>query len=299
MGGAFDNSEQTVSAMKVGKNLGVDARVAKRLLSFNTTSAVAGRLADARVPGPLLKAAIKAYARAFDVDMEEAARGVDEYATFGDFFARELKPGSRVVNRTGKVLVSPCDGTIHNFGTISGGCLDQVKGRCYSAADLLEDEVAARSFEGGTYCTIYLSPSNYHRVHSPVDGTIERCRRIPGALFSVQPFFTDHLWNLFSTNERIPIYFRTKHGPVCVVMVAATVVGRCTLTFADIETNRATDGQLDRALDPPLQVRRGDEVGAFKIGSTVVLLTTSAYKPRMLVEKMPVRMGSALLELTS
>jgi phosphatidylserine decarboxylase len=276
---------------------GVDAKRAGKILGFNTTSRLAGKLADARLPAPFLRAAIKAYSKAFGVDLDEAARGLAEFPTFGDFFARELRPGQRVVNESPDVLVSPCDGTVHNFGTITGGRLEQVKGREYTVAELLGDEAAAAGYEGGTYCTIYLSPSNYHRVHSPVDGRIAGCRRIAGALYSVQPFFTRHLWNLFAANERIPIHLQTEHGPVCVVMVGATIVGRCVVNFADVDTNRPGGSEAPVTFDPPLAVSRGDELGAFKIGSTVVLLTTPAYAPRMLVERMPVQMGAALMEL--
>jgi phosphatidylserine decarboxylase len=274
----------------------LDARKMRRIISFNTTSRLAGMAADAHLPAPLLKAVIAAYAKAFRVNLDEAQRALEEYATMGDFFTRELKPGLRPIAGGEGLLTSPADGTVHNFGPVHNGCIPQVKGQDYSLVNLLQDEEMARQFEGGTYSTIYLSPKDYHRVHSPLAGKIVSCRYIPGALYSVSPIVVNNLANVFTTNERIPIYLKTPHGMVAVVMVGATIVGRVKLSFCDLTTNRANAPEESRTFDPPLRIEKGGELGAFQLGSTVVLLMQGHWEPYQLAEKMPIKMGMPVFE---
>ena len=284
--------------MKKKTPAGLDARKAARILTFNKPSALAGRLADMRLPRPVLRTLISAYSSWFGVDLSESRQQEGEFNTFGDFFARHLKAGQRPLNTSPRILTSPSDGTLHNFGSVdANGCIPQVKGHDYSVAELLQDEGRAADFLSGTYATIYLSPSNYHRVHAPASGTISYCRHIPGALYSVNRFFVSRMKNLFVTNERIPIYLDTEYGKVCVVMVGATIVGRVKLTFCDLETNRDGAGSVETGFSPPFTVEKGDDLGAFHLGSTVVLLTERTWKAHMLAEGMPIRMGAPLLAL--
>ncbi len=274
----------------------LDARKVRRIVSFNATSRLAGMAADAPLPAPLLKAVITAYAKAFRVNLDEAQRSIEDFATMGDFFTRELKPGLRPVAGGEKLLASPADGKVHNFGPVRNGCIPQVKGQDYSLVNLLQDEEKAKQFEGGTYSTIYLSPKDYHRVHSPLPGKIVSCRYIPGALYSVSPFVVNNLANVFTTNERIPIYLDTPHGLMAVVMVGATIVGRVKLSFCDLTTNRANAPEESRVFDPPLEIEKGGELGAFQLGSTVVLLMQGKWEPYQLAEQMPIRMGAPIFE---
>mgnify|MGYP002641970959 CR=1 FL=1 len=269
----------------------LDAQKLRRIVSFNATSRLAGAAADTCLPAPFLKAVITAYAKAFRVNMEESMRSVEEFSSMGDFFTRELKPGLRPIASGEKLLTSPADGTIHNFGPIREGCIPQVKGQDYSVANLLQDEEMAQRFSGGTYSTIYLSPKDYHRVHSPAAGKVVSCRYIPGALYSVSPIVVNNLANVFTTNERIPIYLDTPHGLIAIVMVGATIVGRVRLSFCDLTTNRANASEEARTFDPPLNVTKGAELGAFQLGSTVVLLMQGNWEPHGLAEEMPIRMG--------
>lgn len=269
----------------------LDASKLRRIVSFNKTSRLAGAAADTCLPAPLLKAVITTYAKAFGVNMEESLRTVEEFSSMGDFFTRELKPGRRPIAAAKNLLASPADGTIHNFGPISNGCIPQVKGQDYSVTNLLQDEAMAAQFDGGTYSTIYLSPKDYHRVHSPAAGKVLSCRYIPGALYSVSPFVVNNLANVFTTNERIPIYLDTPHGLIAVVMVGATIVGRVRLSFCDLSTNRPHAPEEDRTFDPPLTINKGAELGAFQLGSTVVLLMQGNWEPHGLAEEMPIRMG--------
>lgn len=270
-----------------------DARNVSRICSFNRLSALAGRVADSRLPRPVLSAAIKAYSSVFSVDMSESIRKEGEFETFADFFVRKLKPGSRPIARDPRGMVSPADGALHNYGAVTNGRIPQVKGVNYGIAELLGDLQAAQPYLDGTFATIYLSPSNYHRVHAPVAGEITGCRYIPGALYSVAPVSVNNLRNVFVTNERIAIHFSTRLGRVCAVMVGATIVGRVTLTFAGLSTNQG-DPEQEITLPEPLKVKKGDEIGAFHLGSTVVLLMEGQWKPRLLTEGMPLRMGSAI-----
>lgn len=270
-----------------------DAAKARRICSFNTTSEVAGRLADLPLPSPILKAAIAAYSRVFGVNLAESERTPGEFASFGDFFTRELKDGSRSVAPMPDGLVCPADGTLHNFGPVRDSLIPQVKGNDYAIADLIGETEAARRLANGTYATIYLSPANYHRVHSPAKGRITHCRYLPGALFSVQPLFVNFLRNVFVTNERIPIFIETRQGLVCLVMVAATIVGNITLGFSSLTTNRRAP-QATETYEKPFAVDAGAELGMFRIGSTVVLLMEGDWQPYMLAEGMPVRMGAPL-----
>ena len=232
----------------------LDAQKLRRIVSFNATSRLAGAAADTCLPAPFLKAVITAYAKAFRVNMEESMRSVEEFSSMGDFFTRELKPGLRPIASGEKLLTSPADGTIHNFGPIREGCIPQVKGQDYSVANLLQDEEMAQRFSGGTYSTIYLSPKDYHRVHSPAAGKVVSCRYIPGALYSVSPIVVNNLANVFTTN-------------------------------------RANASEEARTFDPPLNVTKGAELGAFQLGSTVVLLMQGNWEPHGLAEEMPIRMG--------
>ena len=272
----------------------VDARKARRVCSFNATSALFGRFADLRLPSPLLKTMIKAYCRYYQVDLDECKFGPDGFSNFGDFFVRELKPGVRPVAAAADLLASPADGVLHNYGPIEAGRIPQVKGHDYAVGELLADDDMASRFSGGTYATIYLSPRDYHRVHSPVEGRIVAARHIPGALYSVAPFFVNNFHNLFVTNERIPIYIETEHGLVCVVMVGATVVGKVTLNFSHLTTNHRANGGEQSRFDPAIPISKGGELGSFRIGSTVVMLMEGGWTPRMLAESLPVRMGVPL-----
>ncbi len=279
--------------MRLPSFIQLDARHLAKVVDFSTTSSVAGRIATLKLPTPVLKQMIEAYVKLFHVDMSEAARSVEEYHSFGDFFARELKPGARPVDPRENVLVSPADGLLHNCGDVCAGTIEQIKGKDYPVALLLEDAKLAAQFERGSFATIYLSPANYHRVHSPLSGSVMSARYMPGALYSVQPFVTAMLDNLFLANERIAIHMETPLGRVCVVMVAATIVGRVVLTFSSLETNGPTRLQKVDTLTRPFNVTKGGELGAFHIGSTVVMLMEQPFDS-LVQPGNPVRMGQAL-----
>jgi phosphatidylserine decarboxylase len=248
-------------------------RLFVRAVSPPRLSRVTARLADWHAPGPLLRALMRAYIRAYRVDMSEVAEPLASFQSFNAFFTRRLRAGARTISTEPDTVVSPSDSRLASIGALpEDGLLEQIKGRTYTLSDLLGSARDATVFARGVHATLYLSPSMYHRVHCPVDGVIRSWRYLPGRLFPVNTMAVRQVDRLFAVNERVYIHIDTKEfGPVAVVMVGATNVGRISLGFAPLVTN---EGQPAGEVTPlaPIPVARGDELGAFNLGSTVVLL---------------------------
>jgi phosphatidylserine decarboxylase len=248
-------------------------RLAATAVSFPVLSRLTGRLSDLRLPPAVLAPAIRAYVRAFGADLSEAAEPPEAYASFNAFFTRRLREGARPVAGGEGVVVSPSDSRLSTVGPIPpAGRLEQVKGSSYSIEALVGSPEDAEPFREGVHATLYLSPAMYHRVHSPVDGLVRAWRYVPGRLFPVNGAGVRSIPGLFTRNERVALFVETEaHGPVVVVLVGAANVGRISLAFADLVTNR---GRAAGRVVPaePVAVRRGDEIGVFNLGSTVVLL---------------------------
>ena len=248
-------------------------RFAVAAVSSPLLSRITGRLSDLRLPRSLLVPAIRAYARAYGVDLEEAALPPSAYPTFGAFFTRRLREGARPIDPASGVLVSPSDSRLSAIGRVpDDGRLEQVKGQSYGIDALLGSEDDAARFRAGHHATLYLSPAMYHRVHSPVDGEVVAWRYVPGRLFPVNAAGVRSVPGLFTRNERVVVLLETAaHGPVAIVLVGAANVGRISLAFADLVTNRGHAPGVFRPT-PAIPIRRGDEIGTFNLGSTVVLL---------------------------
>jgi phosphatidylserine decarboxylase len=248
-------------------------RLAVAAVSWPPLSRVAGRLSDLRLPPPVLRPLLRLYVRAFGVDVAEAAEPLGSFPSFNAFFTRRLREGARPVATGPGVVVSPSDSRLSAIGPLSAdGRLEQVKGSTYSVEALLGSAEDAAVFRQGAHATLYLSPAMYHRVHAPVDGRIRGWRYVPGRLFPVNGAGVRSVPGLFTRNERVVILLDTEaHGPAAVVLVGAANVGRISLAFADLVTNRRRPAE--HVVPPqPVAVRRGDELGAFNLGSTVVLL---------------------------
>ena len=243
------------------------------VFSSPVLSRATGRLSDLRLPPALLVRLIRTYSRVFGVDLEECARGPEDYRCFNEFFTRALAPDRRPVACEAGTVVSPCDARVSVIGTVpADGRLEQIKGLTYSTEALLGSATEAAPFGRGAYTTLYLSPAMYHRVHSPVDGSILAWRYVAGRLFPVNGPGVRSIPGLFTRNERVCLFYETEaHGRVAVVLVGAANVGRISLSFAELVTNR---GARAERVEPrePVAVSRGDEIGAFNLGSTVVLL---------------------------
>jgi phosphatidylserine decarboxylase len=240
-----------------------------------------GALADAPLPPSMRPRILGTFARALGIDVTEAARPLEDYTSINEFFVRELRAGARPFPGDPQTLACPVDGIAGQHGRIREGKLLQAKGRWYSGAELLDDAVEAQRFNDGAFLTLYLSPRHYHRIHAPCDGVIPLARHVPGALLPVNNPSVSHVADLFVRNERLLCYIDGPLGRVAVVAVGAYNVGRISAAFdrawADGRsspsiTNLRGAARTSRVYDPPKLIRQGDEIMAFHLGSTVVLM---------------------------
>jgi phosphatidylserine decarboxylase len=230
-------------------------------------SRAVGRLCDQPLHPVLSRLVTRAYCHAYRVDLEEAAIPNGHYPSFDAFFTRTLKPGMRRVSSD--ALVSPSDGELSSVGRIDGAGRIFVKGQPYDVGELIGDPRDAGRYTGGDFAVVYLAPRDYHRVHAPVDGTISLVRALGADLYPVNAIGERHVSQLFVRNQRAAIVIDTEGlGRVTAVMVGAVIVGRITVT--GIPEPDVPPGV--HTINPPLRVRKGDEIGIFHLGSTVVLL---------------------------
>ena len=242
------------------------------------------------------------FIRRYGVNMAEAANpDPASYPTFNAFFTRKLKAGVRPL--ADSAWVCPVDGAISQLGRIRADQIFQAKGHQYSTRALLggDAELAAR-FHDGDFATIYLSPKDYHRIHMPCDGRLTRMIYVPGDLFSVNPATARGVPGLFARNERVVCVFDTPHGPFVNVLVGATIVGSmATVWHGVVNPPRSADIREWRYDDTPIELKKGDEMGRFLLGSTVVMLWpqdtlhfAAAWEPAR-----PVRMGEPMASLSN
>ncbi|WFE72330.1 archaetidylserine decarboxylase [Halomonas sp. M1] len=237
-------------------------------LPHHALSRLTGRFAQCDNPwvkDPLIKAFIKR----FKVDMSQALEpDPTAYATFNDFFTRALKADARPL---GEGLLSPADGTLSQYGHLTAGQLVQAKGHTFSAQTLLGgDSALAEEFMGGSFATVYLSPSDYHRVHMPVTGTLREMIYVPGRLFSVNQATANYVPGLFARNERLVCIFDTENGPMAMVLVGAMIVAAIETVWSGQVTPLSGHPQRMQ-FGQPIVLERGAEMGRFKLGSTVVM----------------------------
>ncbi|MCE0722031.1 MULTISPECIES: archaetidylserine decarboxylase [Legionella] len=244
---------------------------------------------------------IQRFISKYQVNMSEALiEDHTAYSCFNDFFIRQLKPGCRPLADAD--IISPVDGCVSEIGSIEQGQLIQAKGRYYSVADLLAcNNNVASQFINGHFVTLYLSPKDYHRVHMPMDAKITSMTYIPGALFSVQPSTVRIVPRLFARNERLIIFFSTETGPMVMVMVGATIVGAIgTSWHGDIKRSKTrVDFEYNQDKEQRVMAQ-GDEMGYFKLGSTVVLLFANdmqVHWNEALRAGSAIRLGEALGEI--
>ncbi|ARB92796.1 archaetidylserine decarboxylase [Legionella longbeachae] len=245
-------------------------KLSQYIIPKHSLTLLAGYLADVKnikVKDYLIQRFIHEY----QVNMSEALiENPEAYQCFNDFFIRRLKPGCRPLAQAG--VISPVDGCVSEIGSIEEDRLIQAKGHYYTVSELLacNKEIASR-FINGRFATLYLSPKDYHRVHMPIDAEITSMTYIPGALFSVQPSTVQVVPKLFARNERLAIFFSTPVGPMAIVMVGATIVGAIgTSWHGDIKRSKnRVDFEYPQANK---KMAQGDEMGYFKLGSTVVVL---------------------------
>ena len=229
------------------------------------------------IPAPLRTLMLSRFARIYGIDVTEAEKPISEYAGFDEFFTRKLRPGARPIDDLPGRVISPADGTIVECGLATAGKLIQAKGSQFDLAGLLDDAPAAQRLEGGAYLITYLSPKDYHRVHSPVGGRVVGWRHVPGTLFSVGAASIRREPELFVRNERfITLIEMDGGGLVAVVMVAAVGVGHVTVSYdPEVATHRPEFFRAalrHRQYDEPKPIRRGEELGIFHLGSTTIVV---------------------------
>ncbi|GAB6933121.1 archaetidylserine decarboxylase [Calditerricola satsumensis] len=231
------------------------------------------RLAGYLAASPMSRVLIPRFARTYGVNVDEAERPLEAYESLADFFTRRLKPGARPVAPGKDVVVSPVDGRVSQAGSIAEGTLLQAKGVTYRVRELLGSAEKAAAYEGGAFVTLYLSPRDYHRIHMPVSGWITEYCYVPGTLFPVNPFGVRCVDGLFAKNERLITYIRTDWGEVAVVKVGATMVGSVCVTYDETVRTNVRRGKLTcRVLEVPHYAEKGEELGYFTFGSTVIVL---------------------------
>ena len=243
---------------------------------------------------------IKAFAKKYNVDMNEAKKeNFSDYESFNQFFIRELKDDARKINENPTALCLPADGRVSQIGHIDDERLLQAKGHFFSLSDLLAgDEELVNTFKNGEFATIYLSPRDYHRVHMPCDATLRKMIYVPGDLFSVNPFLAEHVPNLFARNERVICVFDTAFGPMVQILVGATITASMSTVWAGV-INPPRTGEVKVWTyqgDNAIKLTKGQEMGAFQLGSTVINLfpANSVTLVEHLEVDVPVRMGEIL-----
>ena len=246
---------------------------ALRALPRHGLSRLAGWFAGLRWPGPLQRWQIRVFGRAVGVDFSEVRRPLTEFRSLQEFFTRELREGARPLDASDSCLVAPCDGAWGASGEIRSGTLFQLKGRPYSLADLLNDDDTPSGFEGGSFATFYLAPRDYHRFHSPCALRVTRARYVPGSLWPVNSIGLNAIDGLFAQNERLCIFAGAGGGELALVAVGATLVGKVRVRFDELTTHARAPRPVEHSYGGAgAFFAKGEELGRFEFGSTLVLL---------------------------
>lgn len=250
-----------------------DLFVHRHLLPKRAITEFGSHIANMR-GGAITTGIIRWFVGKYGVNMAEAANpDITSYPSFNEFFTRALKPGARPLAEAD--LICPVDGAISQFGAIDGDRIFQAKGHDYTTTALVGgDQQLAAQFEGGSFATIYLSPRDYHRIHMPAAGRLLRMIYVPGALFSVNPATARGVPGLFARNERVVCVFEGEQGPFVLVLVGATIVGSMATVWHGVVNPPRTKNIREWRYDAqaPVQLGKGDEMGRFLLGSTVVML---------------------------
>ena len=244
------------------------------LLPKHLLSRLLGKLASAKAGG-LTTFVIEAFIRKYQVNMAEAQHSDPKYyKTFNDFFTRALEEGARPMLADSHQLAMPVDGKVSQVGQITQGRIFQAKGHDFSARELLGGfDIDVAPFDEGSFANIYLAPKDYHRIHMPMAGKLEKMLFVPGDLFSVNPLTAENIPNLFARNERVVAIFSTEHGPFAMVLVGATVVASIETVWAGtIAPNHGKQVQVWDYSTQNITLEKGEEMGRFKLGSTIVAL---------------------------
>lgn len=267
------------------------------ILPKNRIARFMGMSARIRFPRILHKALIKWYVWKYNVNLAESAGKIEDFDSLSDFFLRPLKEGVRKIDQRQNIWISPVDGTIHKFGDIEDGQFLQGfgnKGDVYELLDIHKND----TLKGGKYAILYLSPKDYHRVHTPNTVSVSELRYSAGTLWPVFPAATKKIAGLFEKNERLSFNLHSDIGDVWMIMVGAFGVGRMTTSVHPTITNNYSNSERI-TLTPQPKLKRNEEIGRFELGSTVILIWPSSSQTQtwMIQEGNPIQMGQPILEI--
>ncbi len=261
----------------------------------NTLSRFIGILVCIRWPFFVRKILLRAFASRYNINLEEAERPIDKYSSIAKLFTRRLKAGIRPLSES--KIVHPVDGTLTRSQKIVNESLIQAKTHTFSLPIFLKEPKAYEIFKNGKALTYYLCPTDYHRVHAPCEGEIISIQYIPGKLWPVNNWSVNSIDNLFSSNERVVIWMGTEFGPVAYVMVGATNVGKMTLNFdKSIVTNQSffKSYPVEKSYSPRIEIKKGDELGTFNMGSTVIVLYPEGVTLSEVIKPFSVKYGESV-----
>jgi len=247
--------------------------IAFKILPKGFISRIFGYASLIPIPTGLMNRIIEWYSEKYGVNLSEAEIPAEGFKNLNRFFTRELKPGSRKIDDDSISVVATTDSRVDQYGDINDDSILQAKGVDYSLRELIPS-IEAEKFINGKYITLYLSPGDYHRIHSPVSGRITGFFNIPGKLYTVQEFMVRGFKGLFAVNERLITYIYTDYGAVAVCKIGAINVGKISLTYDHSVTNkffRSKNEHIYKEDKKPL-VKKGDQIGIFNLGSTVIIL---------------------------
>ena len=275
--------------------------VMQYLLPQHLISRIVGMLAASSVP--IIKDTfINVFVKRFKVDMSEAEQqNTSEFDSFNDFFTRSLKADARMIDNNPTHLACPVDGAISQLGSISGEKLFQAKGHDFDLTTLLGGNAdLAQPFIDGEFATVYLAPKDYHRIHMPCDGTLTHMVHVPGQLFSVNQATAAQVPGLFARNERVVAIFETGFGPMAMVLVGAMIVASVETTWAGLVCPKGKAvSHFNYTAQQPIEFKKGDEMGRFKLGSTVIVCLPKGVSqwPTELTAGTTTRLGQMFAEL--
>lgn len=246
-----------------------------------------GWAADRKIPGFLRASVYRGYARATGADLGEVRLPLSEFPSLSQFFVRELKPGARTIDPAPDALISPVDGRVQSLDRIERGSVLQAKGRTYAIDELLAGLRGSVELEGGFAWTIYLSPRDYHRIHSPERSQLREIAWVQGSRHPVKPSVLARR-RVLDVNERVVMAFDSAHGPYFHVLVGALNVGRMRVV--------GVEPTARRRVEPPREYDRGAELARFEMGSTIVLVTPPGVAEPLagLAREAPVRLGERI-----
>lgn len=246
-----------------------------KFLPKNHLSYLVGKLVHAQFPKFIWSPVIWCFARYYKINLEETEKPINQYASLGDFFVRNLKPGLRPLGQA--FLLNPADSKITQASPVTHGQMIQAKNKFYQVQDFLADSKAAQTYQNGFFVTYYLCPTDYHQVHSPVDGVIQKITHIPGQLWPVNQWSTENIEELFSINERVVVEIQTARGLLSVVFVGATNVGFIEIfKLPELKGNHLEVFKNKTWDNLSLSLKKGDKLGQFRMGSTVVLVAQAS-----------------------